>query len=158
MIKLSFEVDGEKQLDRAMSRFGEGIHDMRPAFKLMAESFKKIEQKQFDSEGSHGGSRWAPLSSTYAAWKGANFGGLPILQLTGLLRESLTGGSPWYVERITKDSLVLGTSVEYAIFHQRGTMAMPPRPVINLSEQDKMEWIKILHNFAFDQQKKARLA
>ena len=158
MIHLSFEVDGQLQLDRAMSRFGDGIKDMRPAFKLMAESFKKIEQKQFDSEGSHGGSRWELLSNDYATWKAANFGGLPILQLTGLMRESLTGGNPWYVERITEDSLVLGSKIGYAIFHQRGTSTMPARPVINLSEQDKMEWMKILHNFAFDQQKKARLA
>ncbi len=155
-LRFTFEVDGEVQVDRALSRFGEYAKDLSVPFKKMAESFKRLERAQFGSEGGRAG-QWAPLSATYAAWKAANFPGKPLLQLTGILSESLQGDNPWYIERITPKSLELGTRVSYARFHQRGTGKMPMRSVIKLTEADKQEWMKILHNFVWDAARKANL-
>lgn len=154
MISLKFEIDGDTQVARALSRFGDEIKDLRPAFREIAKNFKQIEARQFATEGRGG---WPQLSPNYAAWKMTNFPGTTILRATGLLLASLTGGSQ-YVERMDRMNLVLGTQVSYAIYHQRGVDGrMPQRRVIDLTESDKMGWMKILQRFAVNQAKKAGL-
>ncbi len=130
---------------------------MRPAFREIAESFKGIMRKQFATEGSYGSGGWAPLSPTYEEWKSLNFPGKKILEATGLLKDSLTGENDYFVEEMTKDSLLLGTQIDYAKYHQRGTDWMPKRALIQLTEADKTGWIKILQKFAVKEAKKAGL-
>nr|MDD4985282.1 hypothetical protein [Dehalococcoidales bacterium] len=49
----------------------------------------------------------------------------------------------------------LGTKINYAIYHQRGTLRMPARPVIKLTEADKDRWTKILHQYMVSESNKA---
>lgn len=143
---LSFEVEGEEQLKRAFSRFGEYAQDLRDEFKEIARDFHEtVEQKQFATEGAYGAGGWAPLSPGYAAWKGKNYPGMPILQLTGRLMESLTGKTSDTIEEIGRQDFRLGTKAPYAIYHQKGTGRMPARPIIKLTEDDKRRWTKIIH-------------
>lgn len=156
MLRLTYTVAGDTQLDRALGRYGDALKDMSPAFKDIAESLKKAEVQQFASQGGAGGG-WAPLSDGYALWKQINYPGKPILELTGALKASVTGSGPHYVEQITKDSLKVGTSLFYALFHQRGTGRMPARPVIQLTEENKRGWMKILQVYAYKAAREAGL-
>lgn len=153
----TLDVAGDTQMARGFSRLGDSIKDLRPAFKEIVKSFRTIMKKQFESEGGYSGDKWAPLSPTYAVWKAENFGGQPILQLTGLLADSLTSKTPYTVEEIDKKSLVIGTKLAYGTYHQTGTGRMPARPIINLTEQDKMTWMKIFQKFIMKEAKEAGL-
>ena len=63
---------------------------------------------------------WVPLNPIYEAQKSAISGG-GILELTGRLRTSLTSmGAPESVQDIRADSLVYGTDVPYAFYHEFG--------------------------------------
>lgn len=152
-----FEVAGDVQMARGFSRFAESIKDLRPAFREIERSFREIERRQFQSEGSYGSGGWARLSPAYAEWKEAHFPGKPILQLTGALMGSLVGKTSKSVIEMEKLSLAIGTRLEYAIYHQKGTPRMPARPIIKLTGEDKRQWTKILHRFLVNQAKKAGL-
>jgi phage gpG-like protein len=72
---------------------------------------------------------WSPLSPAYAAWKMARFPGAPPMVQTGRLFASLTGATASF-ETMTNTSISIGTSVEYAKFHQYGTTKMPKRKIV----------------------------
>lgn len=72
---------------------------------------------------------WAPLTPEYAAWKMARFPGAPPMVISGKLFASLTGATDSY-ESMTNTSLTIGTSVEYAKFHQYGTTKMAKRKIV----------------------------
>lgn len=145
-IRFEVTVDGEKQLDRALSRFGDHLGDMRPFFQKASEMISSAVEEQFETEGSRT-SGWAPLSPRYAAWKMAQVGNQPILVFTGRMKKSLIGEGPDSIREADRDQLRWGTSVPYAIFHQRGTSRMPQRRIIDLTEQDRQDLMKALQRF-----------
>lgn len=149
---LDFKIDGESQVLSALSRFGEYADDLREPFAKMADDFVRIEGERFDAEGPG----WAPLSPRYARWKEANYPGRPILVREGHLRESLTGGAG-FVREITKDSMVLGSSVKYALYHHRGGSRLPMREVVRLSAEDRTRWAKILQAYLVSKARAAGL-
>jgi phage gpG-like protein len=63
---------------------------------------------------------WAPLSPKYAAWKGQNYPGQPILRASGLMQELA------YI--YTKGDQFLVKSTDYGAYNQFGTSRMPARP------------------------------
>lgn len=153
---IRFTVMGEEVLARALSRFGEGISDFRPAWDSIHLNFIQIEEQQFESEGTRGGALWPPLSPTYAAWKQKYFPGRPLLQLTGTMWGQLAVGTGLLVEKQPM-LLRMVPTVPYAKYHQTGTSHMPARKPVVLTEEDKMGWMKILHNYVYDKAKEARL-
>lgn len=137
MIGISVTVDGIETIQRGFNRL-EKIDDWRPIWPEVTKEFHAIEQEQFDTEGAAGGGKWEPLSPVYAEYKEIQYPGKPILQASGALMESLvTEGAPGGIHRETSDELVLGTSINYGLFHQRGTRKMPKRSPMNFSEQQK---------------------
>lgn len=156
VIELTFDVAGDRQLSRSLSRFGDSVKDLSPAFREIAKNFHEIEKKQFASQGGYGSGGWAPLSPTYAEWKARHYPGAPILRRTGRLLSSLIGKTQDTIEEIGKHDLSLGTSVPYSIFHQKGR-GVPRRPVIELTEKDKSNWMKIIQKWLVDQARKAGL-
>lgn len=138
MINFSVTVDGIETLQRGFNRL-EKLDDWRSVWPNVIQEFHLIEAEQFDSEGAAGSGKWTPLKAVYAEFKEAHFPGKPILQATSDLRDSLVDSEAFgAITRISEQELVLGTSVPYAIFHQRGTRrGLPQRKVISLSEQQK---------------------
>ena len=145
MLRVTLQVDGEAQFDRAFSRFGHHTEDLRFLWADVASDFREIEQEQFATQGGHGHA-WQPLSKKYGQWKAKHHPGKQILELDGTLWKSLTvKGAKGHVERPDKDSLSLGTSLHYAKYHQRGTKKMPARKVIDLTEADKKKISRTIH-------------
>lgn len=150
---LSIDVAGDVQVLSALSRFGEYATDMRDAFDKIADDFQKnVSPERFAKEGPG----WAPLSPAYARWKAREYPGKKILERTGDLKSSLEGG-PGAIRIVTKDALVLGTSIPYARYHQSGTSRMPQREVVRIGQFDRIQWAKIVQAHLVAAAKKAKL-
>lgn len=144
---LTFDVDGDTQVMRGFSRFGEHVKDLSAAFREIAQDFHKGEAQQFQSAGGYGAGGWTPLAPSTIERKQRSGYPLDILVRTGELRESLSGRGKGSIETIQPLEMHLGTSSHSAVFHQRGTSRMPARPVIMLPEEQKTRWHKIIHKF-----------
>jgi phage gpG-like protein len=144
-VTLRFEFYGDVQLARTLDRFATNVADARPAWEAIADRFAHVERRQFATEGRASSGGWAPLSPRYGAWKARNYPGRPILERDGDLKESLTR-RPFGVELILEDRMVIGSSVKYGAYHQRGD-GVPRRRPIELTEAERKAWVKILQRF-----------
>ena len=159
MIEIKLEVDGEVQMSRKLSRFGESIKNMKPLLKMIKKDFVEITKKQFRSQGRYGSGGWQSLYPSYADWKAKHVGSKPILQRSGRMFASLIGQTGETIERMTNTELEMGTMVPYAIYHQSilPRTKLPRRPVIELTEADKTRWAKMAHQYALTSSRKAGL-
>lgn len=140
MIKI--EVQGAEELKAAFTDLAHKTGDLTPIWPAIAEIFYERERALFSSEGE---GQWVQLSPSYGAWKSKHHPGLPLLVLTGNLRESMTGkGSPFSVYETTPHSLSVGSSVPYAIFHQLGTSKMPARPPIIIDDATTQKMLDVV--------------
>lgn len=138
MIRFTFVVDGEVQVDRAIEQFAKGVEDYTPAWKNVRDIFWQAEKERFEA------AHWEALSPVYAAWKAVHYAGKPILQRTGALMESLTGHHSGSIVEIHPLSVEVGSSLPYGIYHQRGTGSMPQRKIIDLDEGNKKAIMKAI--------------
>jgi len=135
----------EAQFSRAFSRFGNNISDFSRPFEQIADNFYEGEKEMFSSQGGAAGG-WAKLSPQYAEWKARNYPGRPILQRTGAMMESFTGRSgPFSRFSLSPKRLEMGADTPYAGYHQKGMGKMPKREVVKLTERQKREWMKHIH-------------
>jgi len=92
--------------------------------------------------GLSGPGQYKDIDEAYKDYKEAAVGFIyPILKFDGLLWKSLTTqDSAFSVAELGDDYLVMGTSLEYALYHQTGTEDLPQRqPVLKTFEQlDKL--------------------
>lgn len=148
---LTFDVDGDTQVARGFSRFADNVKDLSDAFREIAKDFHESEERQFDTEGGYGAGGWAPLAPSTIESKARR--GFPdrILVRTGQLRDSLMGRGPRAVEVVRPLELRVGTELDYARYHQRGTRRMPARPVIMLPEEQKTRMHKTIHRYLVKQ-------
>ncbi len=158
MLTLRITMFGDTVLVRSLSRFGEGVQDFTPVWEEMRQDFAVVEEEQFATLGARGGSPWPALSPNYAAWKEKNFPGRPLMQLTGTMWGQLAVGTGLDVV-ITPRSLLMTPTVPYALWHQKGTTyGLPIRKVIDLTEEDKRNWVRMLYNYVYDKAREAHLA
>ena len=145
MVTVSFEIFGDRQVERELLRLSDAAADMRPAGERFMDYMRSIERSQFDSEGSTGSGGWAPLKPRTVAGKAARGLDPRILRATDRLRKSLTNKtSPDHVEEINADSFFFSTRVPYARYHQTGTRRMPQRRPVELSERNRRAVVKII--------------
>jgi hypothetical protein len=133
LIRFIGTVEGVEVLNRAFNRVEEKISDFRFIWPSVAQEFYSIQREQFESEGAHGlAGKWRPLTPAYKKWKEAHHPGMPILQATTLLYQSMTSpDAPDSIFRPEVNQLTLGTKREGARAHQR------TRPIISMTESDK---------------------
>lgn len=141
-INIKFEIQGEEQFNRTFRRLDENFKDLSPIWDDVRDAFWEIEADQFQSEGAKGRSRrWKPLSKRYEKQKIARYGTFAViagvLRATDSLYKSMTRATGDTVYKKTKDSMIVGTSLEYAAYHQKGGGRLPKREIISLSEANK---------------------
>lgn len=142
-MRLTFEIDGKAEFDRAAQGVSEHLSDLRPVWPEVKRSIQRIEREQFASEGAKGRSgKWKPLSRAYAQRKGKRYGAQPILRASGKLERSLTGETADTILIEEPLEFGFGTRLFYAVFHQRGTSKMPAREVFSFSEQQRTDLMK----------------
>jgi len=127
----------------ACKEYANGGHRGRP---IVAQHF---------TQGNAGRQGWPPLSLGYGLWKAgaapalkANIKAskravpkgkqLPMLVLTGALRDAVTGGRAT-VRRVSADKMVITWTglPDYATYLHEGTPRMPRRSPVALSDYDK---------------------
>lgn len=138
----------------ACQEYGNGGFRGRP---IVAKHFTK---------GNDARQGWAPLSPGYALWKsGATPAlrknmkaakrsvpagkGLPMLVLTGAMRDAIARGGRAVVTRVSWDKFVIfwPDVPEYATYHHRGTPKMPKRSPVEMSAADKAEVIDAANRY-----------
>ena len=142
-IDFTFEIFGEEQIARRLSRFGDGVEDFRPAFGSIVERLREDTQEQFSQAGR---GLWPPLSPAYAAWKAVHYPGKPIMRRSDHLYNSLVGRSGDSVLVMQPMEMRWGTKTSYAKYHQLGK-GVPQRRVVDLSELEKKMIIKELQAY-----------
>jgi phage gpG-like protein len=148
MTFLSFDSAGAEPFMSRLHRWEENIGDATPAFEAMAQyQVKTVNARQFKEEGTVETGKWAPLSKDYGRWKARVRPGRKLLVFDGDLKRSMTvPGKGIYIVR--SNSMTVGTSVPYAIYHQKGTPKMPARPLIGSPrKQDTRQFRKILQRW-----------
>lgn len=142
---------GEDLLQQRLSRFADDVKDYRPFWPTAIDHFRINNEEQFETLGQ---GQWPALSPKYAEWKSKNYPGMPMMQRTGRLIESLTGE--------TKDTLVdgnaltlkFGTKVPYAAYHQKGGSLLPMRKVVAFTPEQKRDLMKELQRYVVKLAKK----
>lgn len=109
---------GELRNKRLMSEIGKLV---------VNQTRKRITDEKRDPEGQS----WPEWSARYAKTRHANHS---LLIGTGQLRRS-------FAFRASIDSVEIGTSLHYAIYHQEGTEEIPERPYLGLSHDNESEII-----------------
>lgn len=152
-MRLDIELAGDVQLRRELLRWSDAVSDASPAFRAIAQrgsgeagvySLRGIERRQFDSQGEFASGGWAPLAPATVRLKARKGLSRRVLRATGALEASLVGPGPGHVEIVQPHQLVFGTSDRKARFHQSGTRRMPRRRVLELREQDRRNFVRIL--------------
>ncbi len=147
-----WSVSDEKQISRLMGQVVEKTTDFQELWN--SQAFKDIvygsEKKQFATEGEHGSGGWAKLNEVYEARKARQYPDKPILQRTGRMFKSLTSPvSPGAVYTASRHSVTFGTTVPYAIYHQKGTKDMPERKPIEFTDGERQQIIKAMAAHVF---------
>jgi phage gpG-like protein len=150
-MRLELEVYGDVQLARELLRFRDRGMDMTPAFVKVADDFLEIGRQQFGSQGGRSGG-WAPLQPAYLARKIRDGYDPRILHRTLRLRRSLTMSTADSIRRITPEEMFVGSRVPYGVHHQHGAPRanLPRRRPIELSNADRVRWIKILQRYLIE--------
>ncbi len=156
LIKLRFEVLGEVQLSRAFEDIAGIGDDLTEPFNDMAEEYYVSQSQVFDREGAfENRSKWPALSIAYARWKKKKFPGKKILELTGRMKKAATiRGAADNITRITHNEMTVGLSTPYAMKHQKGLEGLPQRKIIELTDRQKKDWTRIMHNYLYNAQRK----
>lgn len=190
---VSYEVKNDKRLQDAIDRSLKAVDDLTRPFQLIVKDFYRSEQVIFrlkdagmypDFSGPKIGTlRHEPLKQAtakrqpipksfdgytkYQYYKEKKTGlkkGYPLLKFTGALEKSVTQeGAPGSIARIEKDSLEIGTSIEYGVYHQQddgpGSGRIPMRKFLFIGPESAKwasnkeltgraeRWLNILNTF-----------
>lgn len=138
----------------AVARLEEGLRRLenaKPAdiLDVFDRSAANIEQRQFSTLGTFGGTPWAPLNRRYAAWKAVHYPGRPILRREGNLYQAAT--HPTVTP--TPQGVTIRVSDPKVGYHQDGTQHMPARQVVPRDAYRRIwrgHWERYLRGLARD--------
>jgi len=147
-VHVYIEVFGDKQISRELLRWGERAIRATPLWNSLYRDLVNIEKVQFLTQGQHGSGGWAELAPSTVRDKASR--GYPpwILRATETLFKSLTvRGATGQIKEIGPDFMRFGSDIPYGIYHQHGTVHMPMRKVIDLTELERVAIVKKIQLF-----------
>jgi hypothetical protein len=179
----SYIVDNDNDFKKALDRLKATTSDFRIPFGLIAREFYKSNRKIFKLKkaGKYpvlGGinpsaiKQGTQTNREFAETQKERQVGFiyPLLVREGLLAASLVkSGHSNALKKVTKDSLLLGTSVEYAKYLQEGTKFMKARKVVFIdggpletskgasSSGRREQWLNIINTYIVDKINEAEL-
>lgn len=163
-IEVKFDIKDQQRFQDAINRAKAATEDLRVPLTLIAKRWFKGNQAIFQL-GSPG--KYVDLSANYKKTKMQKYGFIyPILKATGALASSITEPTdPNAIsEIVNKDTLLLGTRIEYGVYHQSdsGRSRLPRRPFLfagdeafapeSMRDNPKI-WLEILNNFVLQKLK-----
>jgi phage gpG-like protein len=166
-VKVAIRVAGTNEaiVRRDLLRFGENLTHLRDGFEDVGDIMREAVRQQFATEGRHASGGWPELADSTKANRARELGlsvrggalrddrgrfasaGHPILRVHDDLYNSLVSKyDKRHVERPSDDSLLFGTTVPHAVFHQstEPRTKIPYRPPVALSQGDKRQITKAL--------------
>ena len=159
-VDLRIELPGAAAITAHIENRVANLEDLRPAFREIVTTFRRHVQEAFDTEGgSTAAGRWAALSPGYKARKEKSHPGKTILRRSDALMRSLAGGAG-SIEEIGAQEMTVGSALStpsgrwnLGLIHQEGTDdgRVPARPIIDLSDQQRKEYRKILSEHVWDE-------
>lgn len=163
-VRIDLEVFGETAIARDLLRFGDRMTDARPAFENILDMMEDDIAELFSTEGSSGGTSWAPLSEVTLRRKAALNQQPDVLQATRALLDSLTADTHGAgIRHASAQELAFGSSLmtedgKYNLseLHQKGTRSgMPARPPLQFSEGQKKAYVKELQRYIIEGERAA---
>lgn len=155
MVTLQFDVAGEAQVRRTLSRVTDRIENLEPFYDDFGKYLKEAIENQFDTQGGRS-RRWEPLSPRYAAQKLRRYGSRPILVASGFMRDEVLSAP--IRNRNAPSGVELFVEVpDYALYHQTGATLhhggrLPQRRIVDLTEDDARAAVKMLQRHLFANQ------
>lgn len=129
----TYDVDPDKAFENALERAKKQVQDLRLPLTQISQDFYKSQKAIFQLKGPGQYPDLAPDGpgkSNYKARKKKIWGFIyPILRASGKLEKSVTKptDSEAINQIINKDTLIIGTKVDYGKFHQLGGPKIPQR-------------------------------
>lgn len=133
MIPVTIHLTGESRLQAAFVSLGQAFSDFTPIFEKIGDEGEKIQKQRFEAEGPG----WTRLTPRYAAQKARRYPGKTILRREDVLYLSFQKGNAGNIRRITRTEGEFGTSIFYAIYHQK------TRPIIDMTSEHEARFINI---------------
>ncbi|HEX4501096.1 MAG TPA: hypothetical protein VH187_08045 [Scandinavium sp.] len=147
-VQVEVEVFGDKQISRHLLRFGERAVRATPLWNSLYRDLQNIEKVQFLTEGGHGSGGWAELAPSTVADKEKRNMSPWILRASEILFNSLTGRNALgQIKEIGPDFMRFGSDIPYGVYHQRGTVHMPMRKVIDITGPERVAIVKKIQMF-----------
>ena len=147
-IRLEITPIGTERSVRVMRDIANRAVNLYVPLQYIAHDFERIMARQFATEGASTGTPWRPLSDKWLQHKidvGKDHG---ILQYNQALVESLTDrGARGAVRHVDSDSVDLGTTIWYGIFHVEGTRKMPRRNFMRIPANTQRHWIAVVQRY-----------
>lgn len=107
-----------------------------------------MEKEQFDSQGKYASGGWPALKQATEDAKASAGLDPRILHATLALRRSLTESSDQnQLKTITDSLLIFGSRLEYAVFHQFGTVKMDQRRPVEIRLDHRKNIMKKLQRW-----------
>ena len=128
----------DAEIQAELKQLAAKLNDLTPFFRDVGETLLNATRDRFRRQTAPDGSPWAALSPAYAARKKRNR--TKILTLYGHLRGTL-------VKQADQDSLRIGTPLVYGATHQFGRGAIPARPFLGLSTDDRQALLDALNDY-----------
>jgi len=180
-MSVTFNVNS-KEFDKAVKEAIKSVSDLTPVFIQMAREFYKANKAIFalkgkgkyeDFKGPKIGATWKDpgmperrtrngTMTPYQWYKHSKLKmpkGYPLLRASGTLERSITRqGDTNAILEINKTTMVVGTRLEYAGFHQYGTKHIPMRQFLFLDatttapneiSRRNDAWMKSLNSYVF---------
>lgn len=152
---VKFEVDPDKQLQKALQKAAEEVKDLTIPLGLITQSWFKSNRAIFAVSGP---GKYTDLSEVYKVRKKKEVGFIyPILRKSGALEQSITkpGDSNSIAVLINKTTLILGSKIPYGPNHQFGK-TVPQRPWVLVGAEQtappelnrrRLAWIEIISDY-----------
>ena len=137
LIKFEFSVPNSNRVALEFAGLAKAVQDWRKYIwpGVVRDAIRPWLAKQFRTQGAAGAhGKWAALDPIYAAAKQRRWGKKPILEASGAMKNDLL--SPSNTGKMTERTLLYGTQVRYAIFHQKGTKKMAARRIFDPEASD----------------------
>lgn len=150
-MRIDFTIEGGRELAATLDGIAGRAEDTRPAWDMIADDFRTIQREMFATSGLRGAAAaWKPSSEAWLRRKAREGRSLRTLVFEGVLEKSLTRqGARYSRQRITRDSLTIGTSdpvVNLLAGKSGSRQKLPggPRGLIGVNDRDRTRWTGIL--------------
>ena len=133
-------INGDKRILGKLGAVSGFLRNPKAAFQDIGEYLLEETDKNFESEGSRHGQRWARLKQKTLEEKiRLGYGSKQILERTGTLKKG-------FESEVKSISVRIHNDVPYYKYHQRGDGSLPKRRMLSTPEKVKQEVVDIFRS------------